>query len=86
VALFFLAFLPQFVNAPRGHVAEQMLVLGAVFTVLAFGVDLVVALVASSAGDWLRQRPRARRAQKWLTGGVYISLGLGTALAGSDRK
>jgi len=86
VALFFLAFLPQFVNASRGHVAEQMLVLGAVFTVLAFGVDLVVALVASSAGDWLRQRPRARRAQKWLTGGVYISLGLGTALAGSDRK
>lgn len=86
VALFFLAFLPQFVNVSRGHVAEQMLILGIVFTVMGLGVDLVVALLASSAGDWLRRKPGARRMQKWVTGGVYISLGLGTALSGSGRK
>lgn len=82
VALFFLAFLPQFVDVSRGHVTAQMLILGVVFTVMGLAVDLVVASLASSAGDWLRRRPGARRAHKWITGGVYVSLGLGTALAG----
>jgi threonine/homoserine/homoserine lactone efflux protein len=86
VALFFLAFLPQFVNRSSGHVAEQMLLLGIVFTLMGLGVDVVVALLASSARDWLRRRTRVQQIQKWVTGGVYFSLGLSTALAGSDRK
>lgn len=50
VALFFLAFLPQFVVPSRGHLAGQMLFLGIVFTAMGLAIDLVVALVASSAG------------------------------------
>jgi len=86
VALFFLAFLPQFVNKPGGHVAEQMLLFGIIFTLMGIGVDLVVALLASAAGNWLRRSRRVREVQKWVTGGVYFSLGLSTALAGSDSK
>lgn len=86
VALFFLAFLPQFMDPSRGNVAGQMLLLGVVFTVIAFGVDLLVALLASSAGHWLRGRNKALRAQKWIVGSVYITLGLSTALASADKK
>ena len=86
VALFFLAFLPQFADVSRGNVTTQLLVLGIVFTFIGVGVDLVAALFASSASNWLRRRTKARQAQKWITGGVYITLGVGTALAGSDRK
>jgi threonine/homoserine/homoserine lactone efflux protein len=86
VALFFLAFLPQFADPSRGDVVGQMLLLGLVFAALGLGVDLIVAFLASSAGDWLRRRSTARQAQKWITGGVYITLGVSTALAGPDRK
>jgi threonine/homoserine/homoserine lactone efflux protein len=86
VALFFLAFLPQFVNKSSGHVAEQMLILGVVFALMGLGVDLFVALLASSAGNWLRRNARFQQMQKWVAGGVYVSLGLATALAGSDSK
>lgn len=86
VALFFLAFLPQFTDPSRGNVAGQMLLLGLVFTVIAFGVDLIVALLASSAGNWLRSRNRARQAQRWIAGSVYITLGLSTALASTGKK
>ncbi len=72
VALFFLAFLPQFVDPSRGSVAEQMLMLSVVFSFIGLGVDLIVALLASSAGDWLRRRTRVQQVQKWITGGVYI--------------
>ncbi len=86
VALFFLAFLPQFTDPSRGNVAGQMLLLGVVFTIIALGVDLIVALLASSAGDWLRSRNKARRAQRWIVGSVYITLGLSTAFASADKK
>jgi len=86
VALFFLAFLPQFVDVSRGSVAAQMLVLGLTFTLIGVGVDVVVALFASTAGHWLRRRTKAQQAQKWITGGVYITLGMSAALAGADRK
>lgn len=86
VALFFLAFLPQFVDPSRGNVASQMLVLGLIFTAVGFVVDLVVAFLASSAGNWLRRRTKAQQAQKWIAGSVYITLGVSTALTGSNRK
>ena len=86
VALFFFAFLPQFADTSRGNVAGQILLLGIVLTFIGIGGDLAVALLASSAGDWLRRRSKAQRVQKWVTGGVYISLGLSAALATPNRK
>ncbi|OPY69096.1 MAG: Leucine efflux protein [Syntrophorhabdaceae bacterium PtaU1.Bin034] len=86
LALFFLAFLPQFIDRSLGHVAEQMLMLGLILIAIGFGIDLIVVFLASSVGDWLRQKTKLRRTQKWIAGGVYISLGVGTALTGAAKK
>lgn len=85
-ALFFLAFLPQFVDPARGMIAGQVLVLGASFIILGTITDGAYALLAGTAAKWIRARPRFMDMQKYLTGGIFIALGLGAALAGSGRK
>ncbi|CAN5685718.1 LysE family translocator [soil metagenome] len=80
-ALFFLAFLPQFVD-PERAVAPQMLALGLTFTALGVSSDSCFALLAGSARRVLL-RGRGRRvlaAQRWVTGGVFVALGVTAAL------
>jgi threonine/homoserine/homoserine lactone efflux protein len=86
VALFFLAFLPQFVDAQRGSTALQILILGLVLWVVATASDVIYALVAGGLGAWLRARPAFVRRQRYVTGGVYLSLGVVAALAGGERR
>jgi len=85
-ALFFLAFLPQFVDSSAGPVAPQMLVLGTVLVGLGVVSDGTYALVAAGAGRKLRETAAARRRLERLSGGVFVSLGLVAALAGEPRK
>ena len=85
-ALFFLAFLPQFVDPDRGAVAGQILILGGVFISLAVCTDGLYALSSGTLGGWLRHNLGFLRAQRLFAGTVYIGLGLTTALTGSDRK
>jgi threonine/homoserine/homoserine lactone efflux protein len=82
-ALFFLAFLPQFVDASRGSVPLQVVVLGVAFVLLGLLSDGAYALAASTGAGWLRRRPGVARASRLVSGGVLISLGVTTALAGS---
>jgi threonine/homoserine/homoserine lactone efflux protein len=82
-AVFFLAFLPQFVDPEVGPVWLQMVVLGMTFIALGICSDGTYALVASRAGRWLRSSARFRRAQRYVSGGVYLSLGAAAALSGS---
>ena len=82
-ALFFLAFLPQFVDVSRGSVPFQVVVLGAAFVLLGLLSDGAYALLASTGAGWLRRRPRVARTSRLVSGGVLISLGVTTALAGS---
>ncbi len=84
--LFFLAFLPQFVTEARGHVGEQIVVLGVVFVLLGVVTDSLYALTAGSAARWLRGQPRFLAGERWVTGGLYISLGLVAALSSGQRK
>jgi len=82
-AIFFFAFLPQFVQPARGSVAGQFLALGLLFLVMGFLSDSLWALTAGSAAGWLRRNPKFLRNQKYVSGTVYIGLGMATALGGS---
>ncbi len=88
-ALFFLAFLPQFVDPARGAVWAQFLFLGLVFIALALLSDGAYALLSSSLGHWLRQKaqgPHLAARGRWITGGVYMGLGFTAALTGSKHS
>jgi threonine/homoserine/homoserine lactone efflux protein len=80
IAIFFLAFLPQFVDSSHGPVAAQVLVLGTLFTLLAVLSDGAYVLLAGALGRWLRGGRRARRRLARLSGGVFIGLGVTAAL------
>jgi threonine/homoserine/homoserine lactone efflux protein len=82
-ALFFLAFLPQFVDPDASHAAFQIAVLGFLFAALGLVTDSLWALAAGTAGGLLRRSRRFVRAQRYVTGGVYVGLGVATAFAGS---
>jgi threonine/homoserine/homoserine lactone efflux protein len=77
-ALFFLAFLPQFVDPDRGAVWSQVVVLGLVFVALGLVSDSVYALVGDAAGSLLRRRATAMRR---VSGTIYIGLGAVAAFA-----
>jgi len=80
-AIFFLAFLPQFVNPSQGSVPLQFLTLGIVFVMMAIVTEGTYALLAGTLGHWLKGNPRLLHAQHWFAGMVYIGLGLMAALA-----
>lgn len=82
-ALFFFAFLPQFVDAAAGAVPLQVAVLGATFVGLGLVTDSAYALLASTGAGFIRGRRRVARASRLVSGGVLVGLGVTTALAGS---
>ena len=84
-ALFFLAFLPQFVDPARGQASLQILVLGLTFMLLGLVTDSIWALAAGSAGETLRRSRRWARVQRYVSGSVFLALGVATAFTGSHR-
>jgi threonine/homoserine/homoserine lactone efflux protein len=82
-ALFFLAFLPQFVDPDRGSVGAQIVVLGLLFVVLAVTSDSLWALAAGTASGWLRSSPRFLSIRRYVSGIVFV--GLGIVAAGTRR-
>ncbi|MBJ6761196.1 LysE family translocator [Myxococcaceae bacterium JPH2] len=84
VALFFLAFLPQFVDPARGAVTGQFVLLGVMFNVSGTLVLACVAWVASGAGRWTKQRLGGTPWFQRVTGAVFVGLGLRLALL--ERK
>jgi len=85
-ALFFLAFLPQFVDPGAGSAALQLFLLGALFVLIGLASDGVYALLAGAAADRLRAAPGLDRARRFISGGVLVSLGAAAAFAGHDRR
>jgi threonine/homoserine/homoserine lactone efflux protein len=82
--LFFMAFLPQFVDAQLGYVALQMLIYGLSFTTLCFLIYGMIGHFAGGLGDRLAQQPRIADLMKWFSGSVLIGLGLRMAIP--ERK
>jgi threonine/homoserine/homoserine lactone efflux protein len=85
-ALFFLAFLPQFVDPSRGAVASQIAFLGLMFTLMGLTSDALYALAAGTAGRWVKSSGHYLRWERYVTGGVFIGLGMTAAFAGNVRK
>src|SRR5712692_6877172 len=85
-ALFFFAFLPQFVDASRGNVALQILFLGTLFAAMGITSDSLWALFAGSVALRLNRNSHWNRTQRYVSGGMLISLGVATALAGTGGK
>jgi threonine/homoserine/homoserine lactone efflux protein len=81
VALFFLAFLPQFVSPASGQVPLQMLLLGLIFMLQAVVIFCIIGYFSGGIGGYLLARPRIARSFDWLTAGVFASLGIRLALA-----
>ena len=85
-ALFFLAFLPQFVDVSRGSVPAQVLVLGVTFIALGFVSDGTYALLAARISQSIRGRARWARLHRWVPGVTYIALGVASAFGSSRRS
>jgi len=83
-ALFFLSFIPQFVNPGRGHIVLQFLLLGCISVSLNTSADLVVVSFAAPIGARLRSSPRWRRNQRVASGLAMI--GLGTFVAFGESR
>ena len=85
-ALFFLAFLPQFVETDRGAVAMQIAFLGLLFASLGIVTDGCYALAAGTVGNWLKGRRAYLEVERYVSGLVFIGLGLTAAFAGNQKK
>jgi threonine/homoserine/homoserine lactone efflux protein len=80
IALFFLAFLPQFAVPSQGHVATQIFTLGSLFIAIGTCWLTAIALLTSRIGGWLQQRSSLAQWQRWFTGSILIGLGLRLAV------
>ncbi len=85
-ALFLFAFLPQFVDPARGSVAAQVFLLGGIFAVMGMASDSAWAVLAGGARNWLAPRAKWWRRQNYVSGTVFIALGVAAAVSGSGRK
>ena len=83
-ALFFLSFIPQFVNRGAGHILLQLVMLGTISVVMNTTADLIVIALAGPLGERIRSSATFRRRQRTATGAIMI--GLGTYLATSEGK
>lgn len=82
IAVFFLAFLPQFVDPGAGPIPRQIMMLGLLYVGLALMTDGAYALLASNLRHWLSGSIMQSPLPRYLTGGIYIGLGVNTALTG----
>lgn len=79
-ALFFLAFLPQFVHAENGSVVLQLSILGLLFVTLGFASNCVYAVSAGGLGRFLRRNPTVLKWQGKAVGTIYCAMGVRLAL------
>lgn len=79
--LLFFAFFPLFVDTQAGDVPRQLAVIGILFTLIVAAACSTYGLLSGSIGNSLSRNPLAGRLMKWLTGTVFVGLGLRMALA-----
>lgn len=83
-ALFFLAFVPQFVS-PHGSVRLQLIILGLILVAIGLCTDTCYALLSGTFGNWLLRRRHFARGQRYVSGGTYLALGITAAVTRPAR-
>ena len=84
--LFFIAFLPQFVDSTLGNPGKQFLVLGTIMVSMGLVTDSIYAVMAGRASEWLKKPGGRLSYQQWFAGTVYLGLGVLTLLVGPARQ
>jgi threonine/homoserine/homoserine lactone efflux protein len=85
IAVFFLAFLPQFVDQTRGPIAQQIFALGLLYVLLALITDGLYAVLAASVRHWIDASFMRGPVPRYASGAVYIGLGVTTAVSGRKQ-
>ena len=85
-AIFFFAFFPQFIHTSKGNITAQILFLGIILVIMATISDSIWAMTTGTAGRWLRGNLRYLRFERYVTGVIYIGLGITAALAGGNSR
>ncbi len=86
LALFFFAFIPQFVDPARGSVSVQMTFFGVMLVVMGVCSDSMYAILAGTVRGWLRRSRAFEWGQRYVTGTIYIALGLTAAFGGAHAS
>jgi threonine/homoserine/homoserine lactone efflux protein len=81
IAIFFLSFLPQFIDKGSSNIPLQMVMLGFTFALFGLCFLTLVGYFAGSIGAWLSRKPQYTKTFRWITGSILISLGSHLALA-----
>ena len=84
-AIFFLAFVPQFVDAAAANATAQLVWLGMIFVAIGLVTDGLYALAGGAIGGWLEHRPHLDRNRRVASGLIYIGLGITAALSGTSE-
>lgn len=82
VAIFFIAFLPQFADPDVGALAIQLVTLGVLFTIVGTSFNMLVGLSGGEIGRYLATRPGIARIQGWISGLVFLALAVRLAVVG----
>ena len=85
-AIFFLAFLPQFLDPTKGLIWQQLIPLWLIYASVGLVIDGTCAVVAGRIRQWLVRHPLFVKREKYVTGGTYIALGLAAATASPAQK
>ncbi len=86
IAIFFLAFLPQFTDPSRGDLTLQMLFYGAVFASGGLAWIIFVAMLFGAVGNWFAEKPAVLKIQKWITGSTMLGLAAFVAFDDAGQK
>jgi threonine/homoserine/homoserine lactone efflux protein len=81
IAMFFLAFLPQFVTTGAGYIPLQMLILGFIFMAQGVVIFTLIGYFSGSIGSFLLARPKISKYFDFVTAGVFASLGIRLAMS-----
>lgn len=85
-AIFFLAFLPQFLEPARSPIWQQLIPLWFVYVSIGLSIDSACAIAAERLRQWIVRHPLFMRREKYVTGGTYIALGLVAATTSPSQK